>query len=166
LQIFAGKKTDGAIPGKMTEIKCIPSTETYAVRHPVLRPGKPLETCRFKGDDDATTVHFGLSEGDRLCGVASVFACDNPMFALQPQLQLRGMAVLDACQGKGYGSRLIRVSEKYASELHASILWCNARIAAVPFYEKCGYRKTGEAFAIGDIGLHYVMFKTSEDFAR
>lgn len=32
----------------MTEIKIIPSKETYLVRQPVLREGKPIESCFLK----------------------------------------------------------------------------------------------------------------------
>ena len=32
------------------EIKKINSIDTYPVRHEVLRKGKPIETCQFKGD--------------------------------------------------------------------------------------------------------------------
>jgi len=44
----------------MIQIKEIPSKETYIVRQPVLRKGKPIESCIFEGDDLETTYHFGL----------------------------------------------------------------------------------------------------------
>ena len=125
-----------------------------------------METCRFDGDDDLSTVHFGLFENGLLCGVASVFGNDHAGFDAENQLQLRGMAVLENCRGKGYGAQLVGRAEKYASEKGTSLLWFNARIVAVPFYEKCGYRKSGEGFDIAGIGLHYVMFKPSTALHR
>lgn len=44
----------------MIEIKKITSYETMIVRHPVLRQGKPIETCHFEGDDLSSTYHLGL----------------------------------------------------------------------------------------------------------
>ena len=48
----------------MIQIKEIPSKETYSVRQPVLRKGKPIESCIFEGDDLATTHHFGLYDNE------------------------------------------------------------------------------------------------------
>ena len=48
------------------EIKKISSVKTYPVRHEVLRKGKPIETCQFKGDDNKNTTHFGLFLEDKL----------------------------------------------------------------------------------------------------
>lgn len=42
----------------MAIIKKISSSETFLVRQPVLRAGKPLESCRFDGDDLEITHHF------------------------------------------------------------------------------------------------------------
>lgn len=39
----------------MTIIKKIAAAETYSVRLPVLRKGKPIESCRFDGDDLETS---------------------------------------------------------------------------------------------------------------
>ena len=56
----------------MITIKEITATDTYAVRQPVLRSGKPIENCHFPGDDLPTTKHFGL-QTDQLIGVISLF---------------------------------------------------------------------------------------------
>ncbi|GAL68931.1 hypothetical protein JCM19301_2950 [Jejuia pallidilutea] len=42
------------------QIMQICAKETYPVRHPVLRTGKPIETCAFNGDDLPSTMHIGL----------------------------------------------------------------------------------------------------------
>lgn len=39
----------------MTIIKKIAALETYSVRPPAIRKGKPIESCRFDGDDLETT---------------------------------------------------------------------------------------------------------------
>ena len=59
------------------EIKKINSIDTYPVRHEVLRKGKPIETCLFKGDNDENTIHFGLYQKDRLIGIISIFKEKN-----------------------------------------------------------------------------------------
>jgi GNAT superfamily N-acetyltransferase len=132
---------------------------TFAVRWPVLRPGKPIETCHFEGDNLSATRHFGLFENEELAGVASVFECKSSLFTEESQMQLRGMAVLENHRGKGFGEALLQHAENYSKSKNASLIWFNARIVAVPFYEKCGYKVTGDTFDIGDIGKHYVMYK-------
>jgi GNAT superfamily N-acetyltransferase len=143
----------------MVIINKIVSTDTYSVRQDVLRKGKPLETCYFNGDDDATTAHFGLFQDEIIIGVVSVYQVNNPSFMENHQFQIRGMAVLEAFQSKGYGEQLLKVAEKYCWDQKATLIWCNARENAVSFYNKLGYTIYGESFIITDVGTHFVMHK-------
>jgi GNAT superfamily N-acetyltransferase len=139
--------------------KTITTAETYLVRHPVLRPGKAIETCRFEGDDLASTVHFGIFEDEKVIGVLSLFDASNSGIAAETQLQFRGMAVLAAYQNKGIGAILMEFAETQIKAKTGAIIWLNAREKALPFYEKMGYQKMGQPFTIGDIGIHFVMYK-------
>lgn len=143
----------------MTEIKEISALETYPVRHPVLRNGKPVEGCHFDGDELETTKHFGYFDHGRLVGVASLFASKNEAFKGLKQFQLRGMAVLLDHQKKGIGENLVYHSEMYATRKNADLIWFNAREIAVGFYQKLGYEIFGKPFDIADIGPHYIMLK-------
>lgn len=143
----------------MIEIKKITSTETYAVRQPVLRPGKPIESCRFEGDDLKTTTHFGLFKEQILIGVVSVFEVLHKDFKTKKQFQVRGMAILENEQHKGYGNLLMTEVEKLAQENKIEIIWFNAREKAVMFYQKLGYAILGTLFDIPNVGPHYVMWK-------
>jgi GNAT superfamily N-acetyltransferase len=140
-------------------IKEITAAETYPVRHPVLRAGKPVESCRFEGDDAIGTKHFGIFDDQMLVGVASLFGSTSNLFDVDNQFQLRGMAVLESHQKKGFGADLVKHAETYAKNNDGKIIWFNARIAAVSFYEKLRYRIMGEPFDIADVGKHYVMYK-------
>ena len=62
------------------QIKEISSLETYSVRHPVLREGRPIEDCSFDGDDLSTTFHLGLFYEDVLVGVASFMKNNHALF--------------------------------------------------------------------------------------
>jgi predicted GNAT family N-acyltransferase len=146
----------------MIFIKKITASDTFSVRQPILRAGMPLDSCKFDNDNDSSTSHFGLFEDDNLKGVASLFKKNNPNFENETQFQLRGMAVLTECQKKGYGAQLIQAIEKEAKSQKNSLIWFNARVIAVPFYEKLGYATFGTAFEIDSIGTHYVMFKVIE----
>ena len=115
------------------EIKKINSIDTYPVRHEVLRKGKPIETCQFKGDDDENTIHFGLYQNERLIGIISIFKEKNDLFSELNQFQIRGMAVLEEFQGQGFGAELVKEAENHCISLNTDLIWFNARENAVFF---------------------------------
>ena len=141
------------------EKKKINSIDTYPVRHEVLRKGKPIETCQFKGDDDENTIHFGLYQNERLIGIISIFKEKNDLFSETNQFQIRGMAVLEVFQGKGFGAELVKEAENHCINLNADLIWFNARENAVPFYKKLNYIIIGDSFLIPDVGIHFAMYK-------
>jgi GNAT superfamily N-acetyltransferase len=141
------------------EILKITALETFSVRHPVLRKGMPLESCQFEGDDLPDTRHYGLFEDQKLAGVISLFARKNDLFSEEKQMQIRGMAVLDLHQKKGYGKLLVAYCEEMLRKENQSLIWFNARENAVGFYKKMGYQIIGTPFEVETIGLHYVMYK-------
>jgi GNAT superfamily N-acetyltransferase len=143
----------------MNAIKKIDAKTTFAVRHPVLRAGKPLESCMFEGDTLDSTIHFGYYIDDVLVGVASVFKKSHPNFKTEKQYQLRGMAVLENYQKKGIGEALVKTAEAYVKSENLNFIWFNARAIAVPFYKKLGYHIQGQEFDIPNIGPHYLMYK-------
>lgn len=143
----------------MHSIKEIAALETFSVRHPVLRPGKNIETCHFDGDNLESTRHFGYFEDEKLAGVASLFEAPTPLLSEENQFQLRGMAVLQEYQKRGIGEALVKFAENNSTSRNGKLIWFNAREIAVPFYEKLGYKIIGEHFNIGDIGKHYVMYR-------
>ncbi len=140
-------------------IKKIASLDTFLVRHPVLRAYKNIESCHFDGDNLETTKHFGFFDAEKLVGVASVFENININFIENKQLQLRGMAVLENYQNKGIGKKLVLNCENFAFHNQVELIWFNARLNAVSFYEKLGYSKFGKAFDILEVGKHFEMFK-------
>lgn len=143
----------------MYSIKQITYRETFPVRHPVLRPGKPVESCIFDGDDLPSTIHLGVFNDERAVGVLSIFEMKTLLLDGEKQFQLRGMAVLPEYQKKGLGELLMQGAEDTIAAKGGKVIWFNAREVAVGFYEKMGYAITGEPFSIGDIGIHYVMYR-------
>lgn len=134
---------------------------THDLRHRVLRPGRPRETCLWDGDDLPTTVHLGLAdERGQVVAVASWFRRPPPHRTAGPGWQLRGMAVELGRQGQGLGAELLRhgmATLEARSEGAPGWLWCNARTSAVPVYERQGGVTVGAEFDIPHVGPHYVM---------
>lgn len=144
----------------MIFIKEITAESTFSVRQPVLRPGKPIESCHFEGDNLSTTKHFGYYEEQNLIGVISLFQNSNENFSLKNQYQIRGMAILENHQKKGIGASLVLHTEDYLKKEDTHLIWFNARESAVIFYKKLGYEIIkGAAFEITGVGSHFLMFK-------
>lgn len=139
--------------------KKITTQETYVIRHPVLREGKPIDSCKFDGDELKTTMHLGIFANKKLVGVSSFLKNKNNLFSDDNQIQLRGMATLKEFQNKGLGQLLLEYAESELKKENTPILWCNARETATNFYKKCGYQIIGKPFNIESVGIHYIMYK-------
>lgn len=141
------------------EVRQITTQETYEVRHPVLRPGRPLEDCIFDNDDAETTFHLGLFFKDQLIGIATFMKKQNELITMGLHYQLRGMAVLADFQNKGLGNLLIEQAIAHIEPYQITHLWCNAREKAKNFYLRQGFEVIGKPFDIPRIGKHYIMVK-------
>jgi len=141
------------------KIRQLSAEETYPIRHAELRRGMPFESCKLDGDSRVGSIHLGGVIDDHLIAVGSFFFAPYIPYPGHKSLQLRGMAVLESYQGKGYGSLLLNFAEQWHMQRGVHLIWMNARSTAVPFYEKLGYEKQGEEFDIPPHGPHYKMHK-------
>jgi GNAT superfamily N-acetyltransferase len=58
----------------------------------------------------------------------------------------------------GIGRALLRVAEReLAAEGGPRLLWCNARLGAVGFYERLGWTVVSDVFDIPTVGPHRIM---------
>ena len=140
----------------MIEIKKISASETFPIRLDVLRKNIPLP-FEFNGDLEEDTFHLGAFKNDKLISVSSYIKTNNANFK-GSQYQLRGMATLNEYQGSGAGKLMLQEAFLILRTLKIDYLWCNARVAAVNFYEKQGLQTFGEKFEIKYVGDHYAMF--------
>jgi len=128
--------------------------EIVALRHAVLRPGLPLESAAFDGDEEPATRHFGAFSGREAVGCLSLMHRERAGAAYQ----LRGMAIRSDLQRGGVGRALLTYAERALSaESGARRLWCNARVESVAFYERLGWVVVSEEFDVPGVGPHHVM---------
>ena len=73
-------------------------------------------------------------------------------------MKLRQMAVDSGWQGKGIGGKIVAFAEQYCLENHFETMVLHARKTAAGFYEKLGYRITGNEFIKVSIP-HFAMEK-------
>lgn len=139
----------------------ISAQDTYPIRQQVLVPSRELKKAKFENDDDEDiSFHLGAFKDSKLVSVASFFYERNPLFPDLHQYQLRGMATLPENQGQGLSSELLTTAFPIIKQNFCTLLWCNARLSAVGFYEKVGFKKyNDEVFEIEEIGPHVLMYK-------
>ncbi|GIV23876.1 MAG: putative N-acetyltransferase YitI [Bacteroidia bacterium] len=142
----------------------IVSAETVLpLRWAVLRPGWPREAARFEGDTDKRTYHFAAyTPSGEVVGVASFFQEPYPPLGEGPSVyRLRGMATHPAYQRQaGIGRTLLQKALSFLARQGITLVWCYARVEAVPFYAKQGFLRW-EAAGIIDIpgvGPHEVWY--------
>lgn len=138
-------------------VRFIKATEAYALRLLVLRPGGVEADVHFANDRLEGAFHLGVLRADDLIGVGSFYPEAHPALKGWKQYRLRGMAVHPDHQRQGAGDLLLRFGMDHLKTQHADLLWCNARLTAVPFYARLGLEVQGAAFDIPGIGLHQVM---------
>lgn len=98
-------------------------------------------------DDDPRSRHLALSIDGRVVAVGSVLP-EPPPWSEERQgaWRIRGMATKEGSRSLGYGGLVLRGLLEYAVSAGATLIWCDARLPAVPFYERLGFSTVGEVF--------------------
>ena len=155
------------MPDPSLVVRRVPAAAVHPLRTRVLRPDWPPGRL-LTLDADPEAVHVAAERGGRTVGVATVYpeAPDErgrgpiPDAAFAPGVawQLRGMATEASAQSQGIGGRVLAAAVEAVRDSGGRVLWCHARVRAVPFYERAGLVGVTDAFEIGDIGMHVVMW--------
>jgi GNAT superfamily N-acetyltransferase len=123
--------------------------EVLPLRMAVLRPDQPVVAPDY--DQRPDTRHVGAYDGAVLVGCATVFP--SPYDGEPAAWQLRGMAVAPERQGEGVGAVVLRAIIDIAREAGAPLLWANARVTALGFYERLGFDVIGDVYTYGPANL-------------
>lgn len=148
-----------ATPGTVT-IEQVDAATTYPLRGRVLRPGQPVEIA---GDDDPATLHFvaRVDGSGQVVGVLRLHPAPCPWpeasGTSRATWQLRGMATEPQVRGLGSGRALIAAGLARVAALGADLVWCDARAAAVGFYERMGFTVVTEEYQRIPNGPHVGM---------
>jgi predicted GNAT family N-acyltransferase len=127
--------------------------EVLPLRHAELRPGLARDAARFPGDEAAETLHVAaVSATGEVVGCATLVAASLDG---RRTFQLRGMATRADRVRHGIGTAVLRTA---LAVLHAREgpvpVWCNARVGAVGFYARLGWRTVSAEFDVPGVGPH------------
>ena len=132
------------------------NTEDYnkmvQLRNQILRQplGMTLHPEELKNEKN--DIHIAAFDEDEILGCCVLTPVD------ESTLRLRQMAVNGDMQLKGIGASIITFAENIARDKGYKNIIMHARNTATGFYEKFGYRRTGNEF--NEVNLpHYIMEK-------
>lgn len=126
----------------------------YDLRYRILR--QPWNQPRSSAitPEDRNAAHFALFEDHLLKAVARVDFMEK-----ERKIQVRFVAVEADFQGKGYGKKLMKAVEQFASENNIPDIILEARENAVPFYLSLGYVLTNQGKLLFESIPHFWMEK-------
>lgn len=124
---------------------CGPYRAALALRDGLLR--RPLGLSVYDEDIPAERAawHVGAFAGRHLVGVLVLWPTGDTA-------RMRQVAVEESFQRRGVGRRLVQYAEALLLRRGIRRVVLHARMSAVPFYEKMGYRATGAPFMELGIG--------------
>ena len=141
------------------KIKIINSDDVLLLRSKILRNNIDPKECKFNGDNNIDTYHFGAFNSNNIIGAVTLINNKCEKMEIKNCYQMRGLCVDDSFQNKGIGKKLVKKVEKKLKQLKIDNIWMNARESAIQFYLNLNYTNTNIKYSIGQIGLHFLMYK-------
>ena len=124
---------------------------TYPLWRDVLREGRPVPRL----EDPDGTFHLAARAAGRLVGVVRFSPAGCPWRpAARAPWQLRGMATDPGVRGTGAGRALVAEGLARVTAHGGDLVWCDARVPAVGFYERMGFVVVTEEFIKPEGGPH------------
>ena len=133
--------------GQLGEVVEISAAETHPLRTAVLRDNDPARPVAFDNDDHPDALHLGVR--DRNGAIVAISSwMPNPLDASADDvaIQLRGMAIAAAWQGRGIGGVLFETGIERAARRDFTLAWARARDSALGFYVRHGCTVIGDGF--------------------
>jgi ribosomal protein S18 acetylase RimI-like enzyme len=140
-----------ALTGTVT-VEQVDAAATYPLRAQELRQGRPVE---IEEDDAPYTLHLAARiDGGDIIGVVRFHPRDCPWREGEGSWQLRGMATDPRVRGLGAGRALVAAGLVLVAARGGDLVWCDARKAAVGFYERIGFTTVTEEYDLRPVGPH------------
>lgn len=128
--------------------------ESIVLRDAILRKPLNLEFTEEQLASEYDSHHLGIYDSQgTLIGCLVLKPIDKSI------IKMRQVAIAESHQNKGYGQSLVRYSEIFAKDQGYKKMELNARITAIPFYNKLDYKQVGKQFE--EVGIpHFKLVKS------
>ncbi|HQX69979.1 MAG TPA: GNAT family N-acetyltransferase [Bacteroidia bacterium] len=148
IQQESGQKIIIAHPESEEELN-----QYYQLRHEILRAPWNQPPGSEKVNDDNEAIHLSLLIDDLMIGVCRLH------FNNADEAQIRFMGVKSEFRNQKLGDYLMVAAENISKSNHCKSIFLQARVNAVPFYERNGYHIEAKTFLLFDTIQHYAMRK-------
>jgi GNAT superfamily N-acetyltransferase len=142
------------------QVRFIQPQEARSLRHRVLWPHLPSQdVCVIDIDTREDAFHVGVYCDTSLISIGSFFCMSSPRLHQAAQYRLRAMATDPDYRRMHAGEQLIDFACRELRKRAIEVLWCDARLKAIPFYESIGFSKFDDVYEVPLIGPHHFMWK-------
>lgn len=126
--------------------------QMVALRYQILRQPLGLNFSNEELEKEKNDLLIAAFDDDDMLGCCMLTEKNSQT------LRIRQMAVQNNLQGKGIGASLMSFVENLARDKGYKQLMMHARVTAIGFYEKFGYKVSSDQFT--EVGIpHHVMEK-------
>ena len=147
-----------SIKNSILKAKIIPSELTYGIRKRVLWPHIKNNNYTLDIDTDNDTFHLGVFMEETIISIGTFVKEKNKKFNIQKQYRLRAMGTDLKYQKIGAGKCLMLKAIELLKEKNTHLLWCSARLKAIPFYQSLNMQTLDKVYNIINIGPHKTMY--------
>ena len=139
-----------------TEI--INKTLTYEIRKTVLWPHIKNNDYTISVDNDPNTFHLGTFLNNKVISIGTFVKENNSKFTEKHQYRLRAMATHKEYRKRGAGKMLFLKGLDILKSKKITLLWCDARLIAIPFYESVNMKSVKGIYHIKYIAPQKTMY--------
>jgi len=140
-------------------VRLIHVDETLPLRKMVLRPDLNLSKARTPYAGKEKSFHVGAFINEELIAIASFIEKQNPYWQEERQWMLRGMATHPKFRNAGHGTLVILHGFREILKYKARLVWCSARLKALPFYKRVGFNSVGKVVNHKNSGPHQLLYR-------
>ncbi len=134
-----------SIEFKQYDVKASCYSQAWSLREQLLRTPLGLSLTTQDRNSDRDCWHFGLFKNNQIIATVTIepqdVAIDKPQ-----QVKLRQMVVSPDFQNRGLGQYLINQTEKALRDKSVKTISLAARLPAVGFYQKLGFKTVGQKY--------------------
>lgn len=135
-------------------------TKVQQLRHAVLDPARLIETDHELSpeDFDKANIHMAAFLGENIAGTVrlDLIETDPPVY------EVRKMAVDPDIKMRGIGKRVMVAALSEAQSRGSYLVTLDAREEAIPFFDRIGFKLTGDCIVHADGVPNYVMKRNIE----
>lgn len=153
----------------------VSAPETFDLRWRVLRPHQRLEDVVLRGDEDPNTA-FYVARNTTSGNVVATASVQREAPPWEPQARrdrdhagpdsrlevppgVRFAAGNDGSNAWRLRAMATLPPRRRCDRRPRRLLWCGARIRAVPFYERAGFSTLGDFYEEPVVGTHVLMWR-------